>query len=76
MLPIEIPASELPVCELTDTELDVVCGGGGLFGGLAINTGLQIAVPVVLGNLIAGGNVANIAQSMNQANFSALFAQI
>jgi len=75
MLPIEIPASELPVCELTDAELEAVCGGG-LFGGLAINTGVQIAVPVVLGNIIGGGNVANIAQSMNQANFSALFAQI
>jgi len=72
MLPIEIPASELPVCELNDTEL--VCGGG-LFGSHAINTGSQVAVPVVIGNLIGGANVANVAQSMNQANFSAFFTQ-
>jgi hypothetical protein len=74
MHPIEIPASELPVCELTDMELDVVCGGG-LFGFSAINTGTQTAVPVVIGNLIGGANVANVVQSMNQANFSAAFLQ-
>jgi hypothetical protein len=77
MLPIEIPTGELPVCELIDTELDVVCGGlAPLVGPIAINTGVQIAVPVVALNGILGSNVANIAQSMNQANFSALFAQI
>jgi len=80
MLPIEIPASDLPVCELTETELDVVCGG--LVG---INNGEQVAVPVVIDNLIVGGpptlsiggasNVANVIQSMNQANFSAGFLQ-
>jgi len=75
MLPIEIPASELPVCELTDAELDAVCGGG-LFGGLVgINNGSQTAVPVVALNGIFGSNVANVAQSMNQANFAAGFLQ-
>jgi hypothetical protein len=75
MHPIEIPASELPVCELTDMELDVVSGGF-----IGINNGEQVAVPVVIGNFIGGGlggssNVANVIQSMNQANFSAGFLQ-
>ena len=49
MLPIElIPARELPVRELADTELDVVCGGF-LNNLVATNIGLNIAVPVVVG---------------------------
>ena len=78
MLSIEtIPASELPVIELTDMELDVVCGG--LFNTTsfsASNTGQNTAVPVVIGNFILGPSaVANVAQGLNQANFSALFSQ-
>ena len=78
MLPIEmIPASELPVSELTDAELDVVCGGFFNFTGVtATSTGQNIAVPVVIGNLIGGPSaVANVAQGLNQANFSAFFSQ-
>jgi hypothetical protein len=78
MLPIEmIPASELPVSELTDAELDVVCGGLFNFTNvIATNTGVNIAAPVVIGNLIGGPSaVANITQGLNQANFSAAFAQ-
>jgi len=76
MLPIElIPASELPVSELVDTELDGVCGGF-LNNLVATNIGLNIAVPVVVG---VGGavpsNVANVVQELNQANFSAGFLQ-
>jgi hypothetical protein len=76
MLPIElIPASELPVSELADTELDVVCGGF-LNNLVATNIGLNIAVPVVVGVGRGGpSNVANIVQELNQANFSAGFLQ-
>jgi hypothetical protein len=78
MLPIEmIPASELPVSELTDAELNVVCGGLFNFTNvIAANTGANVAAPVVALNGIVGPSaVANIAQGLNQANFSALFAQ-
>jgi len=76
MLPIElIPARELPVRELADTELDVVCGG---FSNniSATNIGLNIAAPEV--GYVGGhgpSNVANVAQELNQANFSAGFLQ-
>jgi len=57
--------------ELTDMELDAVCGGFLNFNNpvTQINTGLNIAVPVVFGS---GGlsNVANITQQLEQANFS------
>jgi hypothetical protein len=76
MLPIEmIPASESPVSELADTELDVVCGGF-LNNLVATNIGLNIAVPVVVGVGKGGpSSVANIVQELNQANFSAGFLQ-
>ena len=77
MLSIEtIPASELPV-ELTDAELDVVCGGVfDVTNLVATNIGVNIAVPVVIGNVLGGPSaVANIAQGLNQANFSAAFLQ-
>ena len=74
MLPIEtIPASELPVSELTDVELDVVCGGILDINTLvATNTGVNIAAPVVTGNIFAGstGPLVNIAQWLNQTNLS------
>ena len=76
MLPIEmIPARELLVSELADTELDAVCGGRSSNNIYASNFGLNIAAPSV--EYVKGGpsNVANIAQELNQANFSALFAQ-
>lgn len=81
MLPIEmIPASELPVSELTDAELDVVCGG--IFDTttlVATNTAVNIASPVVSGNIFAGPSgpsaVANVSQGINQSNFSAAFLQ-
>ena len=69
MLPIEM----IPVSELTDTELDAVCGGFFNFGNTVVqaNTAVNIAAPVVLGNLIGGpSNVANIVQGIGQANWS------
>jgi len=75
MLPIELmPASELPVSELADTELDAVCGG---FTNIsATNIGLNVAAPEV--GYVGGhgpSNVANVGQELNQANFSAGFLQ-
>jgi hypothetical protein len=68
MLPIEM-------AQLAETELDLVCGGYSENNISASNFGLNIAVPQV--ESVRGGpsNVANIAQGLNQANFSAFFAQ-
>jgi len=68
MLPIEM-------IQLAETELDVVCGGHSDTNIYASNFGLNIAVPSV-GSVRGGSaNVGNVAQELNQANFSALFAQ-
>jgi hypothetical protein len=61
MLPIEIPMSEL-----TDTELDAVCGGLLNFNFASpvtqVNTASQVGVSVGLGGLSA------VLQSIRQAN--------
>ena len=69
MLPVEmIPASELPVNELTDTELDAVCGGFlNNFLNFGIVTQTNTAVPVAV-NL--GSGASNIIQAIGQGNFS------
>ena len=68
MLPVEM-------IQLAEKELDVVCGGHSDTNIYASNFGLNIAVPSV--ESVRGGpsNVANVGQELNQANFSALFAQ-
>jgi hypothetical protein len=70
MLPIEM-------IQLADTEVEVVCGGRSESNNIyASNFGLNIAAPQV--GYVGGrgpSNVANVAQELNQANFSAFFAQ-
>jgi hypothetical protein len=69
MLPIEM-------IQLAETELDVVCGGHSDTNIYASNFGLNIAAPQV--GYVGGrgpSNVANVSQELNQANFSAFFAQ-
>jgi hypothetical protein len=67
----------LPIELLADTELDVVCGGYSSVTNIsASNWGLNIAAPEV--GYVGGhgpSNVANVAQQLNQSNFSAFFAQ-
>jgi hypothetical protein len=63
----------MPLSGLTDAELDVVCGG--IFDVntlVALNTNVNIAVPVVAANIFAGssGPLANVAQGLNGANLS------
>jgi hypothetical protein len=70
MLPIEL-------IQLAETELEAVCGGGHSDTNIyASNVGLNIAQPEV--GYVGGhgpSNVGNVAQELNQANFSAFFAQ-
>ena len=69
MLPVEM-------IQLAEKELDVVCGGHSDTNIYASNFGLNIAAPQV--GYVGGhgsSNVGNVFQEMNQANFSAFFAQ-
>jgi hypothetical protein len=54
--------------ELTDTELDVVCGGflNG-FGNIVTQTNNAVQVGVAIGGI---GGLTNVAQILGQANFS------
>jgi hypothetical protein len=68
----------MSLIKLTDTELEVVCGGILNVNTLIpTNTGVNIATPTVAGNIFAGltGPIANVAQGLNQNNLSgAVFA--
>ena len=60
--------------ELTDTELDAVCGGFFDFGNIVTQTNIATQVGVAVGGIsgITGGNAGNatVAQLLAQANFS------
>ena len=60
--------------ELTDTELDAVCGGFLNFGSLVTQTNIATQVGVAVGGIsgLTGGNAGNasVAQLLAQANFS------
>ena len=60
--------------ELTDTELDAVCGGFFNFGNVVTQTNIATQVGVAIGGIsgITGGNAGNatVAQLLGQANFS------
>ena len=62
--------------ELTDTELDAVCGGFFDFGNIVTQTNIATQVGVAAGGIsgITGGNAGNasVAQLLAQANFSSI----
>ena len=65
-----IPTEVIPVTELTDTELDAVCGGILNLGNIL--TQLNVAVPIASAQGGSGANsAAAIAQFVGQLNFSA-----
>jgi len=61
--------TEVPVTELTDTELDGVCGGVLNF----LNGIAQVNVAVPIGVAVGGlfGSPAAVGQQLGQLNFSA-----
>ena len=61
--------TEVPVTELTDTELDGVCGGVLNF----LNGIAQVNVAVPIGVAVGGGlgSPAAVLQAVGQLNFSA-----
>jgi hypothetical protein len=59
--------TEIPVSELTDTELDAVCGGLANFFNSITQTNVAVPIGVAVGGL--GG--AAVLQSVGQLNFSA-----
>jgi hypothetical protein len=62
--------------ELTDTELDAVCGGFFDFGNIVTQTNIATQVGVAVGGIsgITGANAGNasVAQLLAQANFSSI----
>ena len=62
--------------ELTDTELDAVCGGFFDFGNIVTQTNIATQVGVAVGGIsgITGGNAGNatVAQLLAQANVSSI----
>ena len=62
--------------ELTDTELDAVCGGFFDFGNIVTQTNIATQVGVAVGGVsgITGGNAGNatVAQLLAQANVSSI----
>ena len=62
--------------ELTDTELDAVCGGFFDFGNIVSQTNIATQVGVAVGGIsgITGGNAGNatVAQLLAQANVSSI----
>jgi hypothetical protein len=61
------PVREIPMSELTDTELDAVCGGILNFGNIVTQTNTAVQVGVGIGGL---GGLTSVAQFLGQANFS------
>ena len=59
--------TEIPLSELTDTELDAVCGGILNLGNIVTQTNIAVPIGVAVGGL--GG--AAVLQSVGQLNFSA-----
>jgi hypothetical protein len=66
--------TEIPVTELTDSELDAVCGGilnlGNIINQLHLGNVVQINTAVQIGLAIGGGvlSPATVAQFINQSN--------
>ena len=60
--------------ELTDTELDAVCGGVWNFGNIVTQTNVATQIGVAVGgtSFFTGGNAGNAAvgQLLGQANYS------
>jgi hypothetical protein len=62
-----IPTEVIPVTELTDTELDAVCGG--LLNNFNIIPQINIAVPIgVAVGGVGAGSFAAIGQLLGQGN--------
>jgi len=62
--------------ELTDTEVDAVCGGFFDFGNIVTQTNIATQVGVAVGGIsgITGGNAGNasVTQLLGQLNFSSI----
>ncbi len=60
--------TEVPVTELTDTELDAVCGGIANLGNLINQQNLAVPIGVAIGGGVL--SPAAVAQFVGQANVS------